>query len=60
MSSHILRGDIATIPYPTIPPNGHKALNMCIYYIYAITKAMCLPGYHHNRFVPTHALGHVM
>lgn len=21
---------------------------------------MCLPGYHHNKFVETHALGHIM
>ena len=23
-------------------------------------KAMCPPGYHHNGFVATHALGHMM
>ena len=23
-------------------------------------KTMCPPGYHHNRFVETHALGHMM
>ena len=23
-------------------------------------KTMCPPGYHHNGFVPNHALGHVM
>ena len=23
-------------------------------------KTMCLPGYHHNGFVATHALGHMM
>ena len=28
--------------------------------IYAITKTMCPPGYHHNGFVTTHALGHMM
>ena len=28
-------------------------------YIYAITKAMCPPGYHRNGFVATHALGHL-
>ena len=27
--------------------------------IYAIMKAMCPPGYHHNGFVATHALGHM-
>ena len=27
-------------------------------YIYAIMKTMCPPGYHHNDFVATHALGH--
>ena len=26
--------------------------------IYAIVKTMCPPGYHHNGFVATHALGH--
>ena len=29
-------------------------------YIYAIMKAMCPLGYHHNGFVVTHALGHMM
>ena len=29
-------------------------------YIYVITKTMCPPGYHHNDFVATHALGHMM
>ena len=28
--------------------------------IYAIIKTMCPPGYHHNGFVATHALGHMM
>ena len=28
--------------------------------IYAIMKTVCLPGYHHNGFVATHALGHMM
>ena len=28
--------------------------------IYAIMKAMCPPSYHHNSFVVTHALGHMM
>ena len=28
--------------------------------LYAITKTMCPPGYHHNDFVATHALGHMM
>ena len=27
--------------------------------IYAIMKIMCPPGYHHNGFVATHALGHM-
>ena len=26
-------------------------------YMYAIMKTMCPPGYHHKRFVATHALG---
>ena len=28
--------------------------------IYIIMKKMCPPGYYHNGFVPTHALGHMM
>ena len=28
--------------------------------IYAIMKTMYPPGYHHNGFVATHALGHMM
>ena len=28
--------------------------------IYVIMKTMCPPGYHHNGFVETHALGHMM
>ena len=28
--------------------------------IYAIMKTMCPPGYHHNGFVATLALGHMM
>ena len=27
--------------------------------IYVIMKTMCPPGYHHNGFVATHALGHM-
>ena len=27
---------------------------------YKIIKPMCLPGYHHNGFVATHGLGHMM
>ena len=29
-------------------------------YIYVMMKTMCPPGYHHNGFVATHALGHMM
>ena len=28
--------------------------------IYVILKTMCPPSYHHNGFVATHALGHMM
>ena len=28
--------------------------------IYVIMKTMCPPGYHHNGFVATHALGHMI
>ena len=37
--------------------------NIYIYiyiYIYVIMKTMCPLGYHHNGFVATHALGHMM
>ena len=27
---------------------------------HVIMKTMCPPGYHHNRFVTTHALRHIM
>ena len=30
------------------------------HYIYAIMKTMCPPSYHHNSFVVTCALGHMM
>ena len=33
---------------------------MIYIYIYAIMKTMCPPGYHHNGFVATHALGYLM
>ena len=34
---------------------------ICMYVcIYVIMKTMCPPGYHHNGFVATHALGHMM
>ena len=29
-------------------------------YIHVIMKTMCPPGYHHNGFVATHALGHML
>ena len=29
-------------------------------YIYVIMKTMCPPGYHHNSFVATHGIGHMM
>ena len=31
-----------------------------VIYIYGIMKTMCPPGYHHQGFVATHALGHMM
>ena len=34
-------------------------IHICIY-IYVIMKTMCPPGHHHNGFVATHALGHMM
>ena len=36
-------------------PKSHMYI---IYYV--IIKTMCPPGYHHNGFVATHALGHMM
>ena len=36
-------------------------MSLYIYiYTYVIMKTMCPPGYHHNGFVATHALGHMM
>ena len=36
-------------------------MHICMYiYIYVIMKTMCPPGYHHNGFVATHVLGHMM
>ena len=29
-------------------------------YVYVIMKTMYPPGYHHNGFVATHALGHMI
>ena len=29
-------------------------------HLYVIMKTMCPSGYHHNGFVATHALGHMM
>ena len=29
-------------------------------HIFLYSKTMCPPGYHHNRFVATHALEHMM
>ena len=31
-----------------------------IYNTYVIMKTMCLPRHHHNGFMETHALGHMM
>ena len=28
--------------------------------MYVIMETMCRPGYHHNGFVATHALGHTL
>ena len=37
----------------------YKYIYIYIYiYIYVIMKTMYPPGYHHNGFVATHALGH--
>ena len=30
------------------------------YFLYLIMKTMCMPGYHHNSFVETHALEHMI
>ena len=43
----------------------HRALSIQIsqkqdrHNIYAFMKTMCPPGYHHNGFVATDALGHI-
>ena len=33
---------------------------LILLYIYAIMKTMCPPSYYHNRFVASHALGHMI
>ena len=38
---------------------SHRS-KMSVIYIYVIMKTMCPPGYHHNGFVATHALEHMM
>ena len=41
----------------------YGGMYMCVcvcVYIYVIMKTMCPPGYHHNSFVATHALGHIV
>ena len=38
----------------------YNIYNIYITYTYVIMKTMCPPGYHHNGFVATHALGHIM
>ena len=36
-------------------------MNIYMYiYVYANIKTMCPPGYHHNGYVATHTLGHMM
>ena len=41
--------------------NHENYIYIYIYiYIYKIMKTMCPPSYHHNGFVATHALGHMM
>ena len=39
---------------------GHISQKEDEYNIYVIMKTMCPLGYHHNYFVATHALGHMM
>ena len=41
-------------------PYGFQFYIYIYIYIFAIMKTMCPPGYHHNGFVATHALGHMM
>ena len=39
----------------------HIYIYIYIYiHIYPIMKTMCPPSYHHNDFVATHALGHMI
>ena len=43
------------------PLEGYFCIRNTHYiYIYVIMKTMCPPSYHHNGFVATHALGHMM
>ena len=42
-------------------PSHKNGFDRNIYiHIYAIMKTMCPPAYHHNGFMATHALGHMM
>ena len=52
-----------TLLWPIIYLSIYLSTYIYIYiytYICVIMKTMCPPGYHHNRFVATHALGHMM
>ena len=43
------------------PLEGYFCIRNTHYiYIYVIMKTMCPPSYHHNGFVATHVLGHMM
>ena len=44
----------------SIKEESNICLSYIYIYIYVIMKTMCPPGYHHNGFVATPALGHMM
>ena len=46
--------------YQNLGTNLKKCPVLLPVHIYAIMNNMCTPGYHHNGFVATYALGHMM
>ena len=48
------------IKYSTLNIKYNESHIYIYIYIYAIMKTICPPGYHHDGFVTTHALGHMM
>ena len=45
--------------HDTLSPQISQNQNSCNI-IYVVMKTICSPGYHHNAFLGSHALGHMM